>query len=432
MAIQKAILKECLHDQREMVENAIIIERQIDFEPNGNYVFVGIRHAGKSYLLYQRIHQLLRAGHSWEEILFVNFDDERLVEFNTDDFNVLLETHYSQSAKKPFIFLDEVQRIPHWELFARRLVNEKYTVYITGSNAKMLSEEIATTLGGRFLIQHVYPYSFSEYLAAQQIKISSDWLQSTRKRSEIRRAFEPYFFFGGLPEILDYKEKRALLSSLYQKIYLGDICARYNIADTRALSILIKKMAESVKQPVSYRRLHHIVESTGSKISLPKVIDYVEHTEESWLTFSIQNEIARLSDKESTKKFYFIDNGLLNLFLFRDETSLLENMVAVELVRRYGKDNVSYYNAGGEIDFVVSEAKIAIQVAYDLQDPDTLARELPPLQKIKNSHPDWECLIITMDSAKEYTESDKVITAVPIWQWLLEGGRKGEKTCFGA
>ena len=419
MAIQKTILKECLRDQREMIENAQIIERQVSFEPNGNYVFVGIRHSGKSYLLYQRIHELLQTGHSWEEILFVNFDDERLAEFNTDDFNVLLETHYSQTDKKPYIFLDEVQRIPHWELFARRLVNEKYTVYITGSNAKMLSEEIATTLGGRFLIQYVYPYSFAEYLAAQHIMISPDWIQSTKKRSEIRRAFESYFFFGGLPEILDYKDKRTLLSSLYQKIYLGDICARYNIADTRALSILIKKMAESVKQPVSYRRLHHIVESTGSKISLPKVIDYIGHTEESWLTFSIQNEIARLSDKESTKKFYFIDNGLLNLFLFRDEASLLENMVAVELVRRYGKVNVSYYNAGGEIDFVVSEAKIAIQVAFDVQNTDTLARELPPLQKIKRSHPDWECLIITMDTANEYIEGDYVITAIPIWQWLL-------------
>lgn len=420
MAINKTILKECLRDQREMIESAQIIPRQISFEPNGNYVFIGIRHSGKSYLLYQRIHELLQTGHTWEEILFVNFDDERLAEFNTEDFNVLLETHYSQTVQKPFIFLDEVQRIPHWELFARRLVNEKYTVYITGSNAKMLSEEIATTLGGRFLIQHVYPYSFAEYLTAQQIKLSPDWTLSTRKRSEIRRAFDSYFFFGGLPEILDYTNKRAMLSSLYQKIYLGDICARYKIADTRALSILIKKMAESVKQPVSYRRLHHIVESTGSKISLPKVIDYVGHTEESWLTFSIQNEIARLSDKESTKKFYFIDNGLLNLFLFRDETSLLENLVAIELARRYGKDNVSYYNAGGEIDFVVSEAKIAIQVAYDLQDLETQARELPPLQKIKRTHPDWECLIITLDTTSEYIESGNTITAIPIWQWLLQ------------
>ena len=211
MTINKTILQECIRDQREMIENAQIIERQVTFEPKGNYVFVGIRHSGKSYLLYQRIHQLLKSGHNWDEILFVNFDDERLAEFNTDDFNSLLEAHYSQSPKKPFIFLDEVQRIPHWELFARRLVNEKYIVYITGSNAKMLSEEIATTLGGRFFIQYVYPYSFAEYLAAQDIVLSADWVKSTRKRSEVKRAFDSYFFYGGLPEILDYTEKRSML-----------------------------------------------------------------------------------------------------------------------------------------------------------------------------------------------------------------------------
>lgn len=420
MAINQTILQECIRDQREMIENAQIVERQVTFEPKGNYVFVGIRHSGKSYLLYQRIHQLLKSGHNWDEILFVNFDDERLAEFNTDDFNSLLEAHYSQSPKKPFIFLDEVQRIPHWELFARRLVNEKYIVYITGSNAKMLSEEIATTLGGRFFIQYVYPYSFAEYLAAQDIVLSADWVKSTRKRSEVKRAFDSYFFYGGLPEILDYTEKRSMLSSLYQKIYLGDICARYKISDTRALSILVKKIAESVKQPISYRRLHHIVESTGSKISLPKIIDYVGHTEESWLTLSIQNDIARLADKESTKKFYFIDNGLLNLFLFRDETSLLENMVAIELVRRYGKEHVSYYNAGGgEIDFVVPEAKLAIQVSYDLQNEDTLSRELSPLRKFQTAHPDWQCFIITFDTAGIYNDEEKEIKATPIWQWLL-------------
>lgn len=420
MAIDKLILQECIRDQREMIESAQIVERQVCFEPKGNYVFVGIRHSGKSYLLYQRIHQLLREGHQWDEILFVNFDDERLAEFNTDDFNILLETHYSQSPKKPFIFLDEVQRIPHWELFARRLVNEKYTVYITGSNAKMLSEEIATTLGGRFFIQYVYPYSFLEYISAQNIVLSTDWVKSTHKRSEVKRMFDSYFFFGGLPEILDYNEKRAMLSSLYQKIYLGDICARYKISDARALGILVKKMAESVKQPISYRRLHHIVESTGSKISLPKVIDYVGHTEDSWLTFSIQNDIARLADKESTKKFYFIDNGLLNLFLFRDETSLLENLVAVELVRRYGKDNVSYYNAGGgEIDFVVPEAKLAIQVSYDLKNEDTLTRELSPLRKFQTAHPDWQCLIITFDTTEAYDGEANEVMAVPIWHWLL-------------
>ena len=419
MAISKDQLRECIIDQREMVENAQIVCRPYHFEDNGCYVFVGIRHAGKSYLLYQRIQELLHKGHSWEDILFLNFDDERIAEFDTEDFNTLLEIHYTYSQKKPILFLDEIQRVPHWEMFARRLANEKHIVYITGSNAKMLSEEIATTLGGRYLIEHIYPYSFSEFLRSRAIAIRPDGTYSTRQRGEIKRSFNDYFYYGGLPEIADYKEKRQVLSSLYQKIYLGDICARHKIADTRALSILIKKIAESIKQPISYRRLHHILESTGSKISLPKVVDYVQHAEESWLILPIQNEVARLADKESTKKYYFVDNGLLNLFLLNGETSLLENMVAVELMRRYGYGRVSYYNAGSEIDFVVEDACIAIQVSYDMQNEETITRELTPLRKFKTSHPNWQCIIVTFDTSAAFETDNGQIPAIPIWQWLL-------------
>lgn len=419
MKINKEVIEKCIIEQREMVSDAQIIKRPYQFEEKGNYVFVGVRHVGKSYLLYQRIHELLQLGHDWDEILFCNFDDERLAEAGTDDLNSLLEWHYSRSSKKPYIFLDEIQRIDHWELFARRLVNEKYTVYITGSNAKMLSEEIATTLGGRFIIQEVYPYSFAEYLNACNINLSKDWLYSTRKRAEINRVFNDYFYFGGLPEIVDYKQKRPMLSSLYQKIYLGDICARYKINDTKALNIMVKKMAESVCQPISYRRLHNIVVSTGSKISLPKVIDYVNHIEESWLTIHLENELARLADKESVHKYYFIDNGLLNLFLLHGETILLENIVAIELCRRYGRHNVSYYNADAEIDFVVEDAKLAIQVCYRLANEDTQNREFAPLLKFAKKHPDWKCLAITYDETRTYTSSSYNLQTIAVPQWLL-------------
>ncbi|MGM9837476.1 MAG: ATP-binding protein [Paludibacteraceae bacterium] len=420
MAISKEILSECIIEQREMVDGAKIVQRPYEFEEKANYVFVGVRHVGKSYLLYQRIRQLIQNGHGWDEILFCNFDDERLAEVTSDDLNTLLEWHYSHSDKKPYIFLDEIQRIEHWELFARRLANEKYLVYITGSNAKMLSSEIATTLGGRYIIQEVYPYSFSEYLNACNVHLSADWQFSTRKRAEVYRFFNDYFYYGGLPEMVDYKQKRPMLSSLYQKIYLGDICARYRINDARPLSILVKKMAESVCQPVSYRRLHNIVVSTGSEISLPKVIDYVSHIEESWLAVHLENELARLADKESVRKYYFIDTGLLNLFLLHGEPMLLENLVAIELCRRYGRDSVSYYNAGAEIDFVVEEAKLAIQVCYRLANDDTQTREFAPLIKFAEKHTDWQLLVVTFDETNMYTFSACKVQAVAIPQWLLD------------
>ena len=376
MSVSKDVIKQCLISKQREVDEAVIVNRPVEFEENGNYVIVGVRHAGKSYLLYQRVRQLQAAGKGWDEILFVDFEDERLAEFQTEDFNSLLEAHLELYGKKPVVFLDEVQNIPHWDKFVRRLADAKYRVYVTGSNAKMLSKEVATTLGGRFFIYDAYPYSFKEYLAAQHIELKEHWEYDTIQRSEVKRHLTEYFYYGGLPEILSFKNKRAMLSSLYQKIYLGDICARNNIKNDRVLNILIKKMAESVKQPLSYNRLK----------------------------------------KETQKKYYFIDNGLLNLFLMNSETSLLENMVAVELCRRFGKENVFFLNAEKEIDFIVPNEKLAIQTSYSIKDETTYNREVPPLAKYAKAHEDWKCLLITYD--EEGTEEG--ILVVPVWKWLME------------
>jgi len=423
MAISKDLLRECIISQREMIAAAEIVERPYRFEDKMNYVLVGVRHVGKSYLLYQRIRQLLAQGHTWDDVLFLNFDDERLAEMTTLDLNLILEVHGIYSEQKPILFLDEIQRVEHWEQFARRLVDSKYTVYITGSNAKMLSSEVATTLGGRFLIQEIYPFSFREFIAAKAITLDKDWYYSTSTRSLVQRAYLEYFTYGGLPEILSIASpavKRSYLSSLYQKIYLGDICARHRISDSKALNILIKKIAESVKQPVSYRRLNHVIVSTGSKMSLPTTISYMDYAEESWLILPVQNQLAQLSDKESTKKYYLIDNGLLNLFLYNGDTTLLENLVGIELCRRYGRDNVSYYNAGNEIDFVVEDAHLAIQVTYSMQEAETRERELTPLAKFQSQHPDWTCLIITNDDRNNYAFDGQELQSIPAYQWLLE------------
>jgi predicted AAA+ superfamily ATPase len=404
-----------LQDKRDEIDNAEIIFRPFDFEEKGNYVFVGVRHVGKSYMMYQRVKQLQASGIGWDEILFVDFEDERLAEFQTEDFNSLLGAHLELYGKKPVVFLDEVQNIPHWDKFVRRLADAKYRVYVTGSNAKMLSKEIATTLGGRFFIYDAYPYSFKEYLAAKQVELMEHWEYDTIQRSEVKRHLNEYFYYGGLPEILAFKNKRAMLSSLYQKIYLGDICARNNIKNDRVLNILIKKMAESVKQPLSYNRLKNVIVATGSPISVPTTIDYADNAADSWLILPMENEVGKLTEKETQKKYYFIDNGLLNLFLMNSETSLLENMVAVELCRRFGKKNVYYLNAEKEIDFIVPEEKLAIQVSYSIKDDSTYNREVAPLVKYAKAHNDWKCLLITYDE----DSTEEGISVVPVWKWLI-------------
>jgi Predicted ATPase (AAA+ superfamily) len=332
-------------------------------------------------MLYQRVRQLQAEGKGWDEILFIDFEDERLAEFQTEDFNSLLEAHLELYGKKPIVFLDEVQNIPYWDKFVRRLADAKYRVYVTGSNAKMLSKDVATTLGGRFFILDAYPYSLKEYLTAQHVELKEHWQYDSVQRSEVKRHLSEYFYYGGLPEIISFKNKRAMLSSLYQKIYLGDICARNKIKNERVMNILIKKMAESVKQPLSFNRLKNIIVSTGSPISVPTTIDYVDFTADSWLVLPMENEVGKLTEKETQKKYYFIDNGLLNLFLTNPDTSLLENMVAIELCRRYGKDNVFYLNVDKEIDFLVPDAKLAIQASYSIREQSTKEpRDTSPCQ----------------------------------------------------
>jgi len=416
MSVSKDVIKQCLISKQREVDEAVIVERPIEFEENGNYVIVGVRHAGKSYMLYQRVRQLQAAGKGWDEILFVDFEDERLAEFQTEDFESVIEAHLELYGKKPVVFLDEVQNIAHWDKFVRRLADAKYRVYVTGSNAKMLSKDVATTLGGRFFIMDAYPYSLKEYLTAQGVVLTEHWEYDTVQRSEVKRLLNDYFYYGGLPEILLFKNKRAMLSSLYQKIYLGDICARNNIKNDRVMNILIKKMAESVKQPLSFNRLRNVIVATGSPISVPTAIDYVGFVADSWLVLPLENEIGKLAEKESQKKYYFIDNGLLNLFLMNGETSLLENMVAVELCRRYGKENVFFLNAEKEIDFVVPEEKLAIQVSYSIKEKTTRGREVSPLVKFAKGHEEWQCLIVTYD--EEGTEEG--IPVVPVWKWGLE------------
>ena len=416
MSVSKEVIKQCLISKQREVDEAEIVPRPVSFEENGNYVIVGVRHAGKSYLLYQRVRQLQAAGKGWDEILFVNFEDERLAEFQTDDFNSLLEAHLELYGKKPVVFLDEVQNIDHWDKFVRRLADAKYKVYVTGSNAKMLSKEVATTLGGRFFIYDAYPYSFREYLAAQQVNLEQHWMYDTVQRSQVKRHLNDYFYYGGLPEILSFQNKRSMLSSLYQKIYLGDICARNNIKSDRVLNILIKKMAESVKQPLSFNRLKNVIVATGAPISVPTTIDYVDYASDSWLILPMENEVGKLTEKEMQKKYYFVDNGLLNLFLINSETSLLENMVAVELCRRFGKNNVFFLNAEKEIDFIVPDQKLALQVSYTIKEEATYNREVPPLVKYAKAHPDWQCLLIAYD--EESTAEG--IPVVPVWKWLME------------
>lgn len=414
------LFKKILIDNRRLISQIDFIERDIVLEDNLNYVFVGLRQAGKSYLMYQRIHQLLKIGHTMDEIIYVNLDDERLYDITLEDLDLVLQAHYQLNDCKPIIFLDEIQNIPHWEHFARRLANEQYRVYLTGSNAKMLSSEVATTLGGRYMIQEVYPYSLSEYLKANELELQKNWEYDSAVINHINRLFSNYFYYGGFPESVHVREKRSWLSVLYQKIFLGDLIARYKIRNEVSLKLLVKKLSESINQPSSFNRLANIVSSAGQKIQTSTVIDYMQFMEESWLIFSMENYAAKFVEKESAKKYYFRDNGILNLFLLEPETALLENRVAIELKKNFC-DEVYFYNKNVEVDFYVPHHDWLIQVAYSIANDDTREREISSLLKVAKHLQAKRLTIITYSEEQIISlDNGSTIEVIPLWKWLLK------------
>ncbi len=417
----KNILKAVIADNQAEVPKFRVIPRNFTFEEFGNYVFSGIRRAGKSFLLYQRIQQLISRGIHWDEMLYVNFEDERITGMTAEHLNLLLEVHLEMYGKKPILFLDEIQNIPGWEKFARRMADTKHRVYITGSNARMLSQDIQSTLGGRFIPVDVYPYDFQEFLAANSIFITENSLFSTEAKAEVLRKFNDYFYFGGFPEGAELSSKRDYLTSVYQKIFLGDIAARHGVENTFALRILFKKLAESIKQPMSFTRIANIVSSTGAKVGTNTIINYMEYARDAWLINPIQNIAGKLVEKETVPKYYFTDNGLLNLFLLDGNTSLLENMVAINLLRKYGRnDAVYFYNKGIEVDFYVPDATTAIQVCFDINNSlGTFDREVKALLKITEVLECRHLLIITRDTERMLEISGKKIEVIPVWKWLL-------------
>ena len=421
--MDKQILKQILRDNQQEIERYVVEPRDIKLGDFPCRVLVGVRRAGKSYMLYHVIQQLLAQGHKWDEMLYLSFEDERLENFDTDDFNRLLECHQEMYGKRPMLFLDEIQNIDCWHKFARRMADSQYTIFITGSNAKMLSGEINTTLGGRFLIAEVYPYSFKEFLAVHQVPTAELDILSTEGRAKIIRCFDDYLHDGGLPAAALLPAKRNYLSSVYQKIYMGDIIARNKITNVSGIRVLVRKMAESVCRPISYNRINNLLSSVGGKLSLATTIKYVEYCEDAWLLLRLRNYSSALADKESNCKYYFIDTGILGLFLIDKDAMQLENLVALQLFRIYGHDpeneRVFFYNDSFEVDFYVPEAELAIQVSYSLRNEDTRKRETEALQKLPRRLPCSRRIILTYDEEETITDQHGIIEVIPTWKWLL-------------
>ena len=406
-----------LDNQRE-VEEQKVVKRQVHLDDFANYVLVGIRRAGKSFILYQRMQEFLSQGIGWDQMLYVNFEDERLQDMTALELNQILEVHLEAYGRKPMLFLDEIQVVEGWEKFARRLADSKYRVYITGSNANMLSAEIMTTLGGRYIPIDVYPYSFEEFLDVSNTSHTVDDQLATVSRSAIINRFNDYMHYGGFPESVGLPVKRDYLNSVYQKIYLNDIAARNGITNVGGLRLMLRKMAESVKQPQSFNRIASIITSAGRKISVNSVTKYVDGAQQAWLVTPVSNIASKMADRESNRKYYFTDNGLLSLFLVNQDTALLENLVATCLVRRYGREEQVFFfsRRDAEIDFYVPEAELAVQVCYSMKDDETRKRELSAFSHLPSRLPCSRRIVVTYEEERIEEYDGRQIDVIPAWK----------------
>ncbi len=411
------ILKRIIVESQQRIYKLEVKHRNLIIDSNANYVFTGIRRSGKTYMMYQVIKGLLNKV-DIKDILYINFEDERLIGFAHKHFDFLLQGYaelYGQGH--PICFFDEIQNIPGWEKFARRLADTEYRCYISGSNAEIFSSQIATTLGGRYIIRELQPLSFKEFLNFNNIYPEKNYEYSDQ-RIKIKNLFDEYFHFGGFPEITSFSEKKEFLSTLFQKVFYSDILARYNINNNNLLKLLIKKSAESVNSEISYNRLKNIIKSTGVKVGTATIADYFYYLREAFLIFGINNYTAKFTERETKKKYYFADNGILNLFLIDQDTKLLENIVFIELRRRYG-DDIFFFKRKYETDFFISEDKLLIQVSFSLNDYETKKRELHSVKQALKELKLNEAIIITYDYEETIDENSYLIKVIPAWKWML-------------
>ncbi len=425
MMADKSIIKRLIVEYQQTAKSKQLLKRSHYFDEYSNYVLVGIRRAGKSFLLFQDIQQRIKnKTFSSNDFIYLNFEDERLSNIQAQELGLILDCYNEIHPEiQPWIYLDEIQLIDGWEKFARRIADQGYRVMITGSNAKMLSNEIATTLGGRYIPHEVFPFTFKEFLEYNKITLPDNWQYDRKISSVIRKKFDTYFAYGGFAENFKRDDKREWLNALYQKILLGDIIARNSIRTPRVFRLLARKIAESIEQPMSQTRLLHTIKSTGESISLPILKDYLEYMQDAFLTFEIPNLTSSLTERASTVKRYFADNGLLNVFFTSEEGKLLENLVAITLYQKFysiEEPQVFYYNKNIEVDFCVPKGKLAVQVTLRMDNAATFDREVSALDKFIAVNPQYKGIIVTLDEERSIKSSTGLdIDIIPIWKWVL-------------
>jgi len=436
--MEKKELLEILHDwnfwKKELdtgKERRAYVEKCLRFlEPNVVTAIIGVRRAGKSYLMRQVIKKLIEKGVKRENILMVNFEDGRFAEFYPKLLDEIYETYleFLNPEEKPFIFLDEIHNVPKWERWVRTMQElGKAKIIVSGSSSKLLAGELATVLTGRHLDVFVFPLSFEEFLYFKfkglEIK---DELDLIARRIEIRRAFNEYFEFGGFPEVILSEEKKQLLLTYFDDILTKDIEKRYRLKKGEKLRALARFYLTNISSPITFNSLKKSLDTTTNTIE-----KYSSYLEEAGMIFFVKRFSFKVKEQEkAARKIYAIDVGLANVIGFRFSSNIgrvAENLVAIELMKKskLNPNRELYYwrdATGKEVDFIVKEGlKVnqLIQVCWDIGVLGTKKRELKSLLKAMKEFKLKQGFVITEDYEGEERLDDKTIKFIPLSRWLF-------------
>ena len=389
---------------------------------------IGARRSGKTYLLYQTIDSLLKQTEK-SNIIFINFEDERL-DITGMELDLILqgyrELYPKNRLESCYFFFDEIQNVPGWEKFIRRLFDTvSKRIYLTGSNARMLSTEIATSLRGRSISYEVYPLSFSEYLSFKGIPLD---LYVSETKGAVYNALETYLVTGGFPELLaveDNDVKNRILQEYFDVMLFRDLVERYEIKNLIALKFFLKRLFASATKQVSINRIYNDLKSAGIKIGKNSLYNFMSMAKSIFLVHTIKKYSPKISIQEfGERKVFVIDNGLLNAVIFQFSANTgkaMEQAVFWELKRR--KDAIYFLKNGFECDFMtvsVGGIKNIIQVWHDISDPYTLKREVKGIAAAAQKLGLKRGTIITYDQHDAIQESDISIDIVPLPVFLCE------------
>ncbi|MCD4664775.1 MAG: ATP-binding protein [Bacteroidales bacterium] len=431
--INEELIKEIIFD----FQNQVLPEftrRNIDFTcpPNKIRTLIGARRVGKTYSFYQLIQDLLGSGVEKTQILFINFEDERLIPLDVTSLSRILEIYYetypAHKDKTVHLFFDEIQNVDQWEIFIRRVhERENVQINLTGSSSKLMSMELATSLRGRTLAFEVFPFSFSEYLRYKNIPTNN---RSSKNRSFIINAFNLYIFAGGFPEIINVTEplRIKILQDYFNLVLYRDLLERYEIRNYSLIKYLLKYILANNANPFSVNKAFGDIKSQGYKVSKDTLHNYLAYMEDAFCLslVSIFSDSIR-KQHINYRKIYAIDQGLVtslvNTYSY-NTGRLLETLVYNQLRRKFNREQIFYYKttANQEVDFLVhdrGDISGLYQVCESMEDISTKTRETSALWLAMDELALSQSIIITRNEHDKIEKAGKTIRIIPFWDWAI-------------